>query len=114
VGRRESRELHATALHSTTTPHRTTMDRLIQNTPVRRRTDLRLEASPPATNEGSVNLRHDAPDGEPVETRCVTHSIGQDEEKAPRPQSLQSLIFTLSGRRDLTRDPLNAIQGVAM
>src|SRR5712691_4766373 len=47
----------------------------------------------------------DAPDREPVETHSITHSTGRDEEKAPQQKSLQGLIFTQSGRRDLNPRP---------
>src|SRR5439155_4342731 len=35
----------------------------------------------------------------------LTHSTGRDKEKAPQRKSLQSLIFTQSGRRDLNPRP---------
>jgi hypothetical protein len=39
------------------------------------------------------------------ETHSITHSTGRDKEKALQQKSLQSLIFTQSGRRDLNPRP---------
>src|SRR5207249_7831479 len=47
----------------------------------------------------------DAPDREPVDTHSITHSTGRSKEKALQQKSLQSLIFTQSGRRDLNPRP---------
>src|SRR5207245_379478 len=56
-------------------------------------------------NDQERSVASDAPDREPVETHSITHSTGRDEEKAPQPKWLQSLIFTQSGRRDLNPRP---------
>src|SRR6185312_13813316 len=47
----------------------------------------------------------DAPDCELVDTHSIPHSTGRDKEKALQQKSLQSLIFTQSGRRDLNPRP---------
>src|SRR2546422_6307638 len=56
-------------------------------------------------NDQERGVTSDAPDREPVETHSITHSMGQYEEKAPQQKSLQGLIFTQSGRRDLNPRP---------
>src|SRR2546429_5371569 len=56
-------------------------------------------------NDQERGVTSDAPDREPVETHSITHSMGRCEEKAPQQKSLQGLIFTQSGRRDLNPRP---------
>src|SRR5213593_1903368 len=56
-------------------------------------------------NDQERGVASDAPDREPVETHSITHSTGRNKEKAPQRKSLQGLIFTQSGRRDLNPRP---------
>src|SRR6266566_4777230 len=41
----------------------------------------------------------------PIVARAITHSTGRNKEKGLQQESLQSLIFTQSGRRDLNPRP---------
>jgi hypothetical protein len=53
-------------------------------------------------DDQECGVASDASDNDGLrETHSITHSTGRNKEKALQPKSLQSLIFTQSGRRDL-------------